>query len=349
MNKRPVIFVVETGSQAGGVKVIGEMANRLAQRDWPVSIWSVNPKETLTSWFPLSPLVKWVSFFKTGTVQDYGELATILTKQRGIKVATFWRTAFAVADCAEPGEGHYLVQDVESSYVSQRLLADMVMSTYKMPLIKFTTSKWVQGILPDIQYVGIGLENHWRPNTGKRLRRNKTVLACARMQSLKGWDFLCEVSRYISTANVPIVTYGHNEKLPMFAEVKHIKFPSDAVLRRMYQEAGVFISQSTHEGFNLTLLEAMSCGTPCVTTNSHGNMEYVRAGENCILENDPLQFARAVVHLLNDDATGKRLGEEAAKARSAYNWNDVIDRLEGVFLDESPNLESAEPELEMAQ
>lgn len=337
IEKRPVIIVCETGSQAGGVKVLAELANRLALRGWTVSIWSVNPKETLTSWFNLSPAVKWVSFFKTGTTTDYVQLADVLRKQRGIKIATFWRTAYAVADCSEPGEGYYLVQDIESSYVSQTMMVNMVMETYRMPLTKITTSRWVQSQMPEVQYIGIGLENHWRPNP--KVKRTKTVLACARIQALKGWDFLCEVSRYLSTADIKLVTYGHNDKLPMFAKTEHKKFPSDETLRRMYQECGVFISQSMHEGFNLTLLEAMACGASCVTTNSDGNMEYVVPGTNCLLENDPLDFSKAVVKLLTEPDLSKSLGEVAPKARDAYRWQDVLDRVEAILL-KSPDMES---------
>jgi len=345
--KRPIFFVVETGSQAGGVKVIGELANRLALRGWTVSIWSVNLRETMTSWFPLNPTVKWVSFFKTGTVSDYVTLANVLKKQSGIKVATFWRTCFATADSLNDDDlGTYLVQDIESSYASQRILIDTILSTYQMPLVKFTTSKWVQSKLLDCQYVGIGLENHWRPNL--KLRRGNTVLACARILALKGWDFLCEVARYLDTANIKIITYGHNDKLPMFTKTEHHKFPGDNALRRMYQEAGVFISTSMHEGFNLPLLEAMSCATPCVTTNSDGNMEYVQPGVNCVLENDPYEFARACAGILKDQDLGRRLGNEAVKARESYSWNSVLDRIERIFLADpaqvlpSPNLDSAD-------
>lgn len=327
-SKPNIMFVVETGSLAGGVRVIGEIANRLANLGYPVSIYSVNPKETLTNWFGLSPLVKWHSFFKTGTILDYQQLAVVLAKQEGRKIATFWRTAFIAAECSKDGEGMYLVQDIETSYTTQPVRAEQVMQTYSLGLEMFTTSKWVESQIK-AKYIGIGLDNSYRPN--KKMPRQNFILACGRMQTLKGYDILCEAGRYINAAGGALVTYGVEKELPTLVKHRHFTLPSDENIKHLYQQAGVFLSTSRHEGFNLTALEAMATGTPVVTTDSQGNAEYIEHDKNCLISGDPFQLASYCADIINDKALGKRLGEAGIETASRYRWKEVIDRLTAIL------------------
>lgn len=334
-SKRPVQFVLETGSLAGGVRVVGELANRLVARGWDVSIWSINPKESM-SWFPLDKRIEWNSFFHTGTVRDYLQLQAVLSKNRGIKIATFWRTAYAVADAAEGGEGYYLVQDVETSYTSQPIQAQAVMETYAMNLHKLTTSHWVMSQLENVDYIGIGLDNYWCPQS--RWKRLNYPLACARRQSLKGWAELCETARYLAQVGMPMVTFGQDPRNPMIASHHHNLEPrsmkpnkaplSDAQLRLHYNQAGVFVSTSRHEGFSLTPLEAMACRCPVVMTPADGNLEYARDGENCLMAETPRGVADAVIRLLGDAALRTRLADQGAKTAALYRWQPVLERLE---------------------
>lgn len=327
-SKPNIMFVLETGSLAGGVRVIGELANRLARLEYPVSVYSVNPRETLTSWFPLSNAVKWHSFFKTGTIQDYYQLAQVLKKQNGRKIATFWRTAPVVAEASKDGEGVYLVQDIETSYTTQPVRAQEVMRTYSLGLEMVTTSRWVEKQIKST-YIGIGLDNVYRPKP--KVARQGFVLACGRMQNLKGYDILCEVGRYIARAGGQLVTYGVDKELPTLVKHQHFSRPKDEDIIRMYQQAGVFLSTSRHEGFNLTALEAMATGCPVVTTDSHGNAEYIEHDGNCLISSDPYQLASYCVDVINDKDLGKRLGENGIKTAAKYRWKDVVDRLEAVL------------------
>lgn len=329
IKKRPVNIVVETGSLAGGVRVIGEVANRLTEHGWEVSIWSVNNRETLTDWFRLDSRVRWHSFLRTGTIADYQQLADVLRKQDGIKIATFWRTAFATADAAKEGEGYYLVQDIESSYTSQSIMTKLVMSTYEMPLRRFTTSQWVKTNLGGCDYMGIGIENKYRPNP--KLRRSRFILACARIQALKGWDVLCEASRYLEAGGGKLKTFGGPEKLTMVAHPEHFCKPSDDKIRQLYQQAGVFLSTSIHEGLNLTVLEAMACGCPVSTTDSDGNQEYIRDGENCLVNNDPYMLAENCARILSDPVLADKLVVNGVQTAANYRWNDAITRLESIL------------------
>lgn len=325
MEKRPVHFVLETGSLSGGVRVVCELANRLVRRDWPVMIWSVQPKQTL-GWFQLDSRVKWVSFYRTGTVEDYDGLTTVLEKQSGVKIATFWRTAFSVSEASQNGDGMYLVQDIETSYTSQPKMSERVIQSYQLPLIKITTSRWVESHLPDCGYIGIGVDNFY--HRLEKVKRDGFPLACARRQALKGWAVLAEVARYLDKAGKPIQTFGIDAKLPLFASFHHHPKPDDKAVRQLYNQAGVFISTSVHEGLSLTQLEAMLCFCPVVTTLSDGNLEYVQDGENCLVGTTARELADHTLKVLKDRDLATHLSQSGYTTAQRYQWSDVIQRLE---------------------
>jgi len=328
--KLPLHIVLETGSMAGGVRVVGEIANRLANRGWTVDIWSVNQKETMTSWFSLSPKVKWYSFLRKGTTEDYDQLASVLEKQPGWKMATFWRTAYPVTiACEKQGKGLYLCQDVETSYTSQPIAVELVLKSYTQPLRKITTSRWVEKQL-GCEYIGIGVDNFYKV-LGSSTRNNQP-LAIERRQALKGWGDLMEVNRYLSVAGKHITTFGQDSGIKTFVNFNHIVRPTDRDVRDLYNKYGCFVSTSKHEGFGLPLVEAMACGCPVVTTNADGNMEFCEEGINCLVSKNNLDMAEKIMGLLADKTIANKLSKAALEVPRRYQWKDVIQRLEQILM-----------------
>jgi glycosyltransferase involved in cell wall biosynthesis len=77
-------------------------------------------------------------------------------------------------------------------------------------------------------------------------------------------------------------------------------------------------------GSRLKILEAMAAGVPVVSTGKGAEGLAVTPGENIIIEDDPRQFAAAVVRLLHDDvlhAEITRRGWELVSSR--YSWEQV--------------------------
>ena len=64
---------------------------------------------------------------------------------------------------------------------------------------------------------------------------------------------------------------------------RYFERPSDERVNELFNQATVFVQTSRHEGFCLPLLEAMAAGTPVVSTDAHGNRDFCRDGENCLI------------------------------------------------------------------
>ncbi len=75
------------------------------------------------------------------------------------------------------------------------------------------------------------------------------------------------------------------------------------------------VSPSHREGFSITVLEAMSVGTPMVATDVGGNAEAIGDGEGgrIVPPGEPAALAAAVIDLLDDRETAGRLGGQARR------------------------------------
>jgi len=95
-------------------------------------------------------------------------------------------------------------------------------------------------------------------------------------------------------------------------------------LMETYQKSSIFILPSFWEAFPVTILEALSCETPVITTPVGGNPKVIRNFENGILVpvNDPFKLAEAINYLL--DNKDRRL-EMGRKGRELVTKNFSVE------------------------
>src|SRR5207245_2256935 len=79
-------------------------------------------------------------------------------------------------------------------------------------------------------------------------------------------------------------------------------------LPALYRGARVLVLPSLYEGFGLTALEAMACGTAVVTTSTSSLPEVVGDAALLVDPHDIGALADAVVRVITDDALAKTLG-----------------------------------------
>lgn len=93
--------------------------------------------------------------------------------------------------------------------------------------------------------------------------------------------------------------------------LKSIVISYNSVQQEYYELADVFVCTSLHEGFGLTILEAMSHGLPVICSNAASLPEvYGDAGIGV----DPLDvsgFAKAIEIVLSDDKLRKEMREKS--------------------------------------
>lgn len=217
-------------------------------------------------------------------------------------------------------------------------LLDRFLSLFALRLIVVSEAvrkrfPWLKQDKIEIIYNGVDTEIFSPGSIDESLRyklgiKNNDIIigAVGRISPEKGLEFLIsampEIIKTYPKAKVLIVGEGNekycsslqktvNELHISFQNVIFTGFCSDIfqVLRCVH----IFCLPSLTEGFNRSLLEAMSCGLPVVATDIDGNREIVKDGINGLLvpSKDPNSLAYAIIKLIEDKDTSKRIGQRA--------------------------------------
>jgi glycosyltransferase involved in cell wall biosynthesis len=117
--------------------------------------------------------------------------------------------------------------------------------------------------------------------------------------------------------------------------VNYFGFVSPTQLAEAFHDHDVFLFTSIwDEPFSLTLLSAMSCGIPVVSTSVGGNQEAVEHERTGLLvpPGDPLALARAILKLVRDSSLRCRIsGQASDTVRERWSFRRYVDKLEAAY------------------
>jgi glycosyltransferase involved in cell wall biosynthesis len=99
------------------------------------------------------------------------------------------------------------------------------------------------------------------------------------------------------------------------------KFASHLEVPAVYASADLYVNASSYEGFSMTLVEALSCGTPVVTVNKAALAEIAQGAAEFVEEPTPDTIADAIERVLSDPALARSLGERGYRRADAFRWN----------------------------
>jgi glycosyltransferase involved in cell wall biosynthesis len=302
-----------------------EHLNRLQDRGHSVALYSGGGQP---DWFDLRAPVH--------TFDTYPELAEALAGEEGIKVATWWATApWVWRASVTRGIPAYFVQDVETSYFpGNERMRNRVLASYREEFHYLTISRWNQERLAEMGREsrlvppGVDLDN-FRPLEGTT--RDDIVLAIGRALPLKDLPLTVKAWKRLEP-RPELRMFGTEPHLGEKYGVSYVTEPSDAGVNELMNQAKVFVQTSRHEGFCLPLLEAMAAGTPVVSTDAHGNRDFCRDGENCLMvDANPAAVAAGLRRVLDDGDLRGRLVEEGSRTAREYSWDRRIDEVERAF------------------
>jgi len=107
----------------------------------------------------------------------------------------------------------------------------------------------------------------------------------------------------------------------------------DVSLPALYSGATVFVYPSLYEGFGLPVLEAMSCGTPVVTSNVSSMAEIAADAAHLADPRDVESLAAALHDVLNDAGLRRSLRERGLARASSFSWQSTARQTWNVYLE----------------
>lgn len=172
--------------------------------------------------------------------------------------------------------------------------------------------------------------------------RDKAVVAAGRLVPPKRYDLLirafdtvrAERPDWILRIFGPGIAGGHGAQLQrLIAELdleKHVSLMGAvSPLDPEWLKAGLAASASDHESFGMTIVEAMRCGVPVVSTDCPlGPREIISDGIDgrLVPMGDEKALARNLLELINDDELRQRMADAAQASSARYEPALIADR-----------------------
>lgn len=169
------------------------------------------------------------------------------------------------------------------------------------------------------------------------LDKDEYILFLGRLVPEKGITYLVKAFREVTTDKKLVIAGGSSDTDTFMQELKKLAEGDDRIvftgfvqgqmLEELYSNAYVYTLPSDLEGMPLSLLEAMSYGNCCLTSDIAECAE--------VVENKAILFKKSDVDDLkeklqyvcdNPDAVRKLKNGAADFICQKYNWDDVVDR-----------------------
>jgi len=186
-------------------------------------------------------------------------------------------------------------------------------------------------------YTKLGLNVYHIPNSididslpKKSDRRNKKqIIFAGRLSLEKGIDVLCELIEILpSDINLIILGSGPKENLIKNIKKSNVNYlgylPKNETIS-LIRGSDILIQPSLIEGVSSTILEAMACKVPIITTNVGGNKEIIEHNKNGILiePNDSKKLLDEILNLFNNSKIKNQLVNSAYIDVQKYDWKNV--------------------------
>lgn len=203
-------------------------------------------------------------------------------------------------------------------------------------------------------------ETRWIPNGVRRpqirevseikkefgLKRNEYILFLGRLVPEKGIHYLIEAFRKVETSKKLVLAGGASDTDVYVQELKTLAgedrrilftgFVQGKTLEELYSNAYVYVLPSDVEGMPLSLLEAMSYGNCCVTSDIEECTEVTGEQGVTFPKGDVAALADALQQLCNDETlVGSYKAEAAEYICRKYNWDTVVEDTLSLYREEA--------------
>ncbi|HEX4010905.1 MAG TPA: glycosyltransferase family 1 protein [Solirubrobacteraceae bacterium] len=188
-----------------------------------------------------------------------------------------------------------------------------------------------------------GVDERFTPDVGPEpaLRRlgldRPYALTIATDDPRKNLAALAPVSTALAAQGIELVWAGDSR--PYFARsrsvagLRSIGYVDDADLPALYRGARTFVLPSRYEGFGLTCLEAMACGTPVVAADRAALPETCGDAALLVDPDDPAALTAAVLAAATESSTRATLRAAGLGRAAQFTWHRTATRIHRLLMD----------------
>ena len=176
------------------------------------------------------------------------------------------------------------------------------------------------------------------------LEKDSYILYLGRIVPEKGAHYLIKAFREIKTEKRLVIAGGSSDTSEYMDELKALAqgdnriiftgFVQGRLKHELYSNAYVYVLPSNLEGMPLSLLEAMSYGNCCLTSDIDECTEVVGDKAVAFRKGDVDNLREKLRSLIDDSKTVEKYKETAADyILEKYNWDDVVEKTIALYAD----------------
>jgi glycosyltransferase involved in cell wall biosynthesis len=260
-----------------------------------------------------------------------------------VLVTTWFETA-EWAQQLSPSKGRR-VAFTQGYEVFEPMPVDRINAAWRLPEPMIVVSAWLKEVAEqrfgrqDVFLVPNSVDRAVFYGEQRERTDRPTVGFLAHQMAAKGTARCLEAATRLSGLfpNLQMLTFGHGDyapPLPPGTTHAHLSHPNPDAIRGTYASCDLWLYASESDGFGLTPLEALVCGTPVVSTAVGALPELVQEGVNGYLvpvgDADALA-ERAAAVLCAAPADWKRMSDAARNTQRGYSWDEASRRFEGAL------------------
>lgn len=169
-------------------------------------------------------------------------------------------------------------------------------------------------------------------NTYLPQKKERKILTVSRLFERKGVQYVVEAMKDIEGFEYVICGDGpyraqleeQIERLHLGYKVKLRGYLEAEQLKQEYESASIFVLPSASENFPVVLLEAMSVGCACITSNTTGCAEVVGDAALLVPPKDSEAIKRQLLTLMNDPEKCRDLGARGReRVEQHFTWSSI--------------------------
>lgn len=348
-----IAFLLESTVLCGGVKVVCNLASKLAAKGHKVKVISSEPAP---NWYQGQlDFVQQDPF----ALEDGNSFDAV--------IATSFRLALAYYQYIDAGKIWHLVQGFEGWLLECRHLLHDIDQAYKLQIPKITISKdlalRLTKLYPDNFFIsidqGIEKEFFYPPQDWSRKAEQKPVslflvgpwsIAVKQIElGLKAFRLVSKAFSELQLVRICTVdTKRQEQSIVGSINEYHVHIHPDQIGQLFRSKNGLLLAPSgPEEGFGLPPLEAMACAVPVVMSDIPSFTSFAQPVDYArfVRHDDPEDMAAGICELLTSREKRKYLAWRGLQVTARYSFERMAERLERVIF-ERPKTEDGRLRIE---
>ncbi|MEM9046013.1 MAG: glycosyltransferase family 4 protein [Pseudomonadota bacterium] len=352
-----ITFILPYPVVGGGQRVISIYADALQKQGHEVTVLSqparsIPLKRQIRSllsgrgWARRPPKAKFFDGqdYEHRVLQRPGPVTDADVPDGDVVIATWWKTAeWALHLSPSKGKKVYFVQHYE---VHDHLDVDRSAASYRLPLKKITIAQWLVDVMADVYgdhdvaLVPNGVNRQHFSAPARSRQDPPTIGLIYSRAKFKGVDLSLAAIEMVrkTLPDLRVVSFGVSDWKDQAGfgkgDVYH-KDPAQSDIPKLYAEMDVLVWASRSEGFGLPILEALSCGTPVVSSVSGCAPDVIEDGVNGYvvgIEDVEALADKLLAVLQLSPSRWKEMSENARASTLEYDWERSAEKFERALM-----------------